>query len=253
MVDKDRCAWTWSEASQPVASRPMISIVMPAHNEEGYLEAAVKGTIDGLRQRQLDFEIIISENGSTDRTRADAEALAAEYPEVRLISSTTADYGLALRTGFLEARGTAVVNFDVDLVDLNFLDRALPQLESGSAVVVGSKRAEGAQDQRGRARKLVTAVFSSVLKLGFGLRISDTHGLKALSRLPVLDQVRACRFNADIFDTELVLRCQRAGLRIDEVPVTVVELRPPRTPIAKRIPRSLLGLARLRLTFWRGS
>jgi hypothetical protein len=60
----------------------------------------------------------------------------------------------------------------------------------------------------------------------------------------------ACRFDGDIFDTELVLRSQRAGLRIEEIPVTVAERRPPRTPIWRRIPRSLLGLLRLRLALW---
>jgi hypothetical protein len=57
--------------------------------------------------------------------------------------------------------------------------------------------------------------------------------------------VEACRSSGDIFDTELILRAERAGLVVREVPVTVVERRPPRTPLVRRIPRSLIGLARL--------
>jgi glycosyltransferase involved in cell wall biosynthesis len=230
----------------------MISIVMPSHNEEGFLAAAVKETITGLRERALDFEIVISQNGSTDRTSEEAEELAAAHPEVRVVTSEIADYGLALRAGFLAARGSVVVNFDVDLVDLDFLDRAVPLLDTDAAAVVGSKRAEGAIDQRGALRKLVTAVFSTILRYGFGLRISDTHGLKALRREPLLPLVESCRFHGDIFDTELLLRSQRAGLRLEEIPVAVEERRPPRTPILQRIPRSLVGLARLRVALWRG-
>jgi glycosyltransferase involved in cell wall biosynthesis len=233
-----------------LACTPVISIVMPSHNEEAYLEGAVKNTVGGLRARNLGFEIIISENGSTDRTGAEASALAEAFDEVRVLRSPTANYGRALRSGFVAARGAVVVNFDVDLVDLEFLDRSLPLIEDGADVVIGSKRTKGAKDERGVTRKLVTAVFSDILRLGFGLRVSDTHGLKALRREPLVNLVSACGFDGDIFDTELVLRCQRAGLRIEEIPVTVEERRPPRTPIWRRIPRSLLGLGRLRLALW---
>jgi hypothetical protein len=115
-------------------------------------------------------------------------------------------------------------------------------------IVIGSKRGPGADDQRRLARKLITTVFSAVLRLGFGLRVSDTHGLKAMRHAPLLGLVDECRFGGDIFDTELILRAERSGLAVREVPVVVSEVRPPRTPIARRIPRTLVGLIRLRLT-----
>jgi hypothetical protein len=93
---------------------------------------------------------------------------------------------------------------------------------------------------------LVTAGFSTVLRFGFGLQISDTHGLKALRRDVLLPLVEQCRFGQDIFDTELIIRAERAGLPVEELPVAVSDTRPPRTPIARRIPRTLAGLARLR-------
>jgi glycosyltransferase involved in cell wall biosynthesis len=226
----------------------MISIVMPAHNEQGYLESAVKEVITGLRDRLLAFEVLIAENGSSDDTAAEAESLAGTYPEVKVLRSPIANYGRALKAGFLAAAGDVVVNFDVDLVDLWFLDRALELMSSGEpAVVVGSKRSAGAEDERPATRRLVTAVFSFVLRHGFGLRTSDTHGLKALRRAPLVPLVKSSRFEGDIFDTELIVRAERAGLVVMEVPVTVADQRPPRTSIASRIPRSMLGLIRLRL------
>lgn len=226
---------------------------MPAHNEESYLAAAVTAVVTGLRERGEEFEVIVVENGSVDRTRVIGSQLEAEVAEVRLLSLADADYGRALRAGFLAARGETVVNFDVDFVDLGFLDEATKVMDSERAViVVGSKRSPGATDDRNSARRVVTAVFSLLLRHGFGLRVSDTHGLKLLARQPLLDVVAACQFGADIFDTELVLRAERRGLHVTEIPVVVSDQRPPRTPIARRIPRSLLGLAKLRLALARG-
>jgi len=116
--------------------------------------------------------------------------------------------------------------------------------------VVGSKRSPGALDLRNRGRKAVTAVFSAILRGAFGLNVSDTHGHKAMRRAELSPLVDACRFSGDIFDTELILRAERAGLGVIEIPVTVTDQRPPRTPIARRIPRSVVGLARLRLALW---
>jgi glycosyltransferase AglD len=239
------------EGQDPVDA-PTLSIVVPAHNEEGYLLAAATRLLDGLRRRGEPFEVLICENGSTDRTAAIAEELSATAPEVRWLQLSTADYGLALRAGFLASRGELVVNFDVDFIDLAFLDRAVVLAQkSDAAVVVGSKRSPGSSDGRVIGRRAVTGVFSLLLHYGFGLRASDTHGLKLLRRAPLVPIVEACRSGADIFDTELVLRAERAGLRVEEIPVQVVEQRPPRTSIAGRIPRTLLGLARLRHALWR--
>jgi hypothetical protein len=98
---------------------------------------------------------------------------------------------------------------------------------------------------------MITTAFSTVLRRGFALNVSDTHGMKAMRRELVLPVVERCRFGADLFDTELVLRAEAAGLGVVEVPVTVVEQRPSRTSIARRALRSVTGLLRLRLALWR--
>jgi glycosyltransferase AglD len=227
----------------------VISVVMPAHNEQDYLDEAVTQVVDGLGARGRPFEIIVSENGSTDNTSEVAEKLAIRYPEVRFLTLPHPDYGQALRAGFLAADGDAVVNFDVDYIDLTFLDEALTLMEAGGGpdIVVASKRTAGAHDTRRIGRRVVTATFSAILRHGFGLQVSDTHGMKLLRRAPLLPLVGASRFGADLFDTELILRAERAGLAVAELPVTVRETRPPRSSIVKRIPRSLAGLVRLKM------
>jgi glycosyltransferase involved in cell wall biosynthesis len=222
---------------------------MPAFNEAEILESSVRAVVDGLRSRDRRFELIVVENGSTDDTAAIADALASTEPEVRAEHCVEADYGRALRTGLLAARGEAVVNFDADFYDLAFLVAAVDRVlaPDGPAVVVGSKRGEGATDERSALRKLATATFSTMLRVGFGLHVSDTHGIKAMRRAAVEPYARACTSGQDLFDTELILRVERAGLGTAEIPVLVTELRPARTSMLKRVPRTLRGLVKLRV------
>ena len=232
----------------------MLSVVMPAHNEESYLDPAVREVDAGLRARGHELEILVVENGSIDETLAIARRLADTVPDLRVLSRPVADYGAALREGMLAARGELVVTFDVDYYDLAFADDALALLAgaaSAPVIVVGSKRAPGARDERPWPRRLVTTVFSTLLRLVFSLSVSDTHGMKAMRRAEVAPILQQCRFRTDLFDTELVIRSERAGLAVAELPVTAQERRPSRTPIWRRVPRTVAGMVVLRIALWR--
>jgi glycosyltransferase involved in cell wall biosynthesis len=232
----------------------MVSVVMPAHNEAGYLETAVREVYAGMRARGHDLELLVVENGSTDDTLAIAGRLAEELRGVRVMSRPPADYGAALRDGLLAAEGQLAVTFDVDYYDLGFVDHALALLTRAGRpadIVVGSKRAPGARDERPWRRRLVTTVYSALVRVGFSLSVSDTHGMKAMRHAAVEPLVERCRFRTDLFDTELVIRSERAGLLVSELPVTAQERRPSRTPIWRRVPRTLGGMVVLRFALWR--
>jgi glycosyltransferase involved in cell wall biosynthesis len=226
---------------------------MPAHNEAGYLETAVRDVHDGLRARHLEFELLVIENGSVDGTLEIARRLATGYPDVRVSTRPVANYGAALREGLLASRGEIVITLDVDYYDLGFVEQAVALLDGPDppVIVVASKRAPGSRDERPWPRRFVTAVFGWLLRVGFSLSVSDTHGMKAMRRDPVEVLVRRGRFESDLFDTELVIRAERAGLPVVELPARAEERRPSRTPIWRRVPRTLVGMVALRLALWR--
>jgi glycosyltransferase involved in cell wall biosynthesis len=230
-----------------VAPSPVLSFVLPAYNEVGLLGSTITNLVTGLDARDVPYEILIVENGSSDGTLRLARLLAAQLDNVRVLSLPRGNYGGALVAGFRAAKGDIVVNFDVDYYDLGFLDTAATLLGSpGCSLVVASKRCAGADDRRPLARRVLTMAFTAALRELVGMPVSDAHGMKAFRRVDVVPLIESCRMRGSIFDVELVVRTGRAGLGLTEVPATVVERRPCRTPVWRRTVEGALGILRLR-------
>lgn len=231
--------------------------MIPVYNEEMVLERAVEAlrrTMEtfGPDATRLPYEIILSENGSSDRTPEIGRALDERYPEVRFRSLGQPNYGRALRAAMLAARGRYVVCDEIDLCDVGFYRAALPRLESGEAdLVVGSKVAPGARDQRPITRRLATRAITLLLRLLVGFRGTDTHGLKAFRREALLPTVRKCVIDKDLFASELVIRAGRDGHPVVEVPIEVRETRPTSIRLFRRVPKVLADLARLAIALQR--
>lgn len=228
------------------APRPRISIVIPIYNEEGILHAAVVDLRERLAPLCWAYEIILAENGSRDRTVELARSLSEKYPEVRALSAGEPNYGKALREGVLAARGEFVLCEEIDLCDTDFHRRAVELLESGRAdMVIGSKLIGGAQDERPLWRHAASIFYTNLLRILLGFRGTDTHGLKAFRRSSLLPVVQACLVEKDVFASELVIRAYRKRLRILEIPVRVMEKRPPSINLFKRVPNVLRSVAKL--------
>src|SRR5687767_13280074 len=167
-----------SPAAAPGAA-PQLSIVIPVYNEEGILRGSVLELQEKLARFKRTYEILICENGSRDRTVEIGREIEAEHPEVRLLSVGQPNYGLAMKTGILEARGTYVVCDEIDLCDTEFYARALALLEgSDTDLVVGSKCMVGSNDERPLVRRLGTRVYNQLLRTACQYKGTDTHGLK---------------------------------------------------------------------------
>jgi len=219
-----------------------ISVILPVHNEQAILESQVFAMHGALKSLGRRYEIVVVENGSTDRTPAICQELSQRYSEIRTISSDRADYGAALRDGILNARCEVVIIFNVEFWSFEFVSIALTALETRS-LVIGSKSAPGAHDDRPALRRLITKTYNGCLRLVWGFQGTDTHGMKAFHREEVVPVVLNCKCSGFVFDTELVLRCERAGLRRLELPTDVKELRAPSlTALLRRVPSVVRNL-----------
>ncbi|MFT3774131.1 MAG: glycosyltransferase family 2 protein [Minicystis sp.] len=230
----------------PGAKPPRISIVIPVYNEQAILHAAVVDLRERLAPLGWSYEIILAENGSRDETLVIAAELHHKYPEVRFFSQGEPNYGGAMRRGIEIARGEIVICDEIDLCDTDFHRHAVELLETGKFdMVIGSKLTQGAHDERPFARHAASQLYNGMLRVTLGFKGTDTHGLKAFVRAPLLPIARACVVEKDVFASEFVIRAYRAGLRVREIPVRVLEKRPPSINLVKRVPNVLKSLAKL--------
>src|SRR5688572_8448563 len=231
------------------SSAPHVSVVIPVYNEEGILRGSVLELREKLRPFGWGYELLLCENGSRDRTVEIGKELEAEYPEVRMISVGQPNYGLAMKTGILEAHGQFVICDEIDLCDTEFYARALALLErTDTDLVVGSKCMVGSNDQRPLVRRVGTRVYNGLLRTVCRYRGTDTHGLKAFKREVLLETARRCQLDRDVFASEFVIRAHREKKKVVEIPFAVREKRAPSINLIKRVPHVLKSVARLAIS-----
>jgi len=223
----------------------MISIVIPVYNEASIVRESALDLCRRLDELGWDYEIILAENGSRDGTLRVLRELSSERPRIRFLHEPEPNYGKALKRGILEARGETVICDEIDLCDVGFYLRALPILGEGADLVIGSKAMKGANDARPLVRRLATRVITVLLRLITGFKGTDTHGLKAFKRERLEEVARACVVDRDLFASELVIRAQRMGRDVREIPIALRERRPPSTALLRRVPQVLKGLIAL--------
>ena len=228
---------------------PHVTIVIPVYNEEGILRGSVLELEDKLRRFGWSYELLLCENGSRDRTVEIGRELEAEHPQVRMLSVGAPNYGLAMRQGILEARGTFVVCDEIDLLDTEFYARAMALLErSDTELVVGSKAMVGSHDQRPLFRRAATRFYNGMLRVVCHYGGTDTHGLKAFRREALLETARRCVLDRDVFASEFVIRAHREGKKVVEIPFAVREKRPPSINLVKRVPHVVKSVAKLAIS-----
>lgn len=229
-------------------TRPSFAIIIPIHNEAGFVGPALEQITSQVDLVSKNYRIVLVENGSTDDTYAEASGWKGTGARIDVLQLPTPDYGLAMREGMrLIDDCDWLVTFDIDYFSGPFVRQMLENAES-TDVVIASKRAPGSDDRRPLIRRLGTRVFNFILRTAVGSKVSDTHGIKAFRATMVNELLPKVILTQDLFDTELVIRAEKLGFRIVEVPIVVEELRAARSSYISRIPRTLKGVYRLRQT-----
>jgi glycosyltransferase involved in cell wall biosynthesis len=243
-------ALTAIDASPPAGpATPLVDIVVPVYNEAHVLEASIY-RLHGYLSASFPFSwrITIADNGSTDDTFAVAQDLAAELPGVAAIHLDIPGRGRALRVAWSASDAEVVAYTDVDLsTDLDaLLPLVAPILSGHSDVAIGSRLAPGARVVRGPRREVLSRVYNLLVRTVLRAEFRDAQcGFKAVSRRAAGALLPDVQDEAWFFDTELLVRAQRAGLRIHEVPVDWTEDTDSRVVLWRTIVDDLRGIWRL--------
>lgn len=202
-----------------------ISIIMPAYNEEAHIYENILETRNVFEEEHEDFEIIIVDDGSSDRTYQNSQKAADEFPDVMVVKQPhNMGKGWALRKGFEKATGNYVVFLDSDL-DLH--PRQIHLLfdimdKNQADVVIGSKRHPDSRLNYPKDRKIISSGYFFLVKMMFGLPLRDTQtGLK-LFKYEVLENVfpKIC-VKRYAFDLEVLVVAHHKGYKIAESPIVL--------------------------------
>lgn len=203
--------------------RPLLSIVIPAHNEALRLPPSLAKIDAFLKTQPFEAEVIIVENGSKDDTIGVANAFAETHPYVHVISVDTRGKGLAVKAGMLAAHGDFRFICDVDLsMPIEEITRFLPPHTDGYDILIATREGKGARRiDEPEYRHFMGRVNNWIIRMTAVRGFDDTQcGFKMFSRPSAEDLFSVQRMSGIGFDVELLFVAKRRGYRIKEVPIT---------------------------------
>lgn len=195
---------------------PGISVVLPAYNEEENVPKTVGEVVEALKGITQDYEIIVVDDGSKDRTAEVTRELALIHPGVRLVAhEVNRGYGAAVHSGFYAATKELVFMTDADnQFDVSEISKLLPHVGEAD-LVIGYR----AKRQDPFIRKLNALGWCWLINLLFGYTARDVDCAFKLFRREILDNI-TIESRGATFSAEFLVRAKRKGYRIREVPVS---------------------------------
>ena len=202
--------------SEMASATPRLTLVFPAYNEAENLPTLLESAVQIGERLGGDFEIVIVNDGSRDRTADLLSTWSARDPRITSVHhEVNRGYGAALRTGLRQARGELVFFSDADLqFDLAEISKLLEHTEEVE-IVVGYR----APRRDPWARRLIAWVWGSIVRVLFDLPIRDIDCAFKVFRREVLDAIPIESIGAFV-NTEILARAGAAGFRIKQIPVT---------------------------------
>lgn len=206
------------------SSSPHLSIVIPAYNEEKRLHDTLIQIADYLSRQSYAYEVIVSDDGSTDSTLSLAESFASDHPWLKVIHHPdNHGKGAAVQRGMLEAAGEYVLMCDADLATpIEELDGFRKYMEAGADVVIASRPLRESQLVRRQPiyREMAGRAFNLAVQIMAVPGIHDTQcGFKFFTREAAQQLFSMSVRQGWDFDIEILFLARRFGYRIAEVPV----------------------------------
>lgn len=201
------------------ADRPRLTFFFPAYNEEENVEQTVRRALDEIGPLVDSMEVLIVDDGSTDRTPQLADTLVAADARVRVVHQPNRGYGGALQAGFANAHGELIGFSDGDLqFDLREMSRLLDRLADGSRPV------DGVIGYRVRRRDplhriFIAKTYNTIVSVLFALRVRDIDCAMKLFRREVFDGLPLTS-EGPFLSAELLIKLRARSARLAQVGVT---------------------------------
>lgn len=199
-------------------AKPSISLVFPAWNEEEYVERAITRALTVLSKLSGDFEIVVVDDASTDRTLEILQRVAQAHPQVRVLHhEVNQKLGGALKTGFSATTKDVIVYSDIDLPwDLHELERALHLMQYLEADMLCAFRLD--RTSEGLKRIVYSFVYNSLVGALFDVQIKDINFSFKVIHRRVLESLEL-KSSGSFIDAELVVKAIRNGFRVFQMGV----------------------------------
>jgi glycosyltransferase AglD len=201
---------------------PEVTAIIPVFNDRTSLERALPESIRILEQITPRFEIIVAEDGSTDGSADVVREYSHKDARVRLLhSDSRLGRGKALNRAICEARGEIVCYYDVDLAtNMQHLSELVTAIQNGADISTGSRLLPSSDTMRTGGREIASRSYNFLVRLLLSSQIFDHQcGFKGFRRdrtLPLLPTIRSDHW---FWDTEILVRAQRTGYKVNEFPV----------------------------------
>ena len=207
--------------------KPFLSVVIPTFNEEARIAGTLDSVIEYLVSRDYQWEVVVADDGSTDRTAQLVGRVIVEHSNVRVLRLPHRGKGWAVKNGMLAAEGEFRLLCDADLsVLIELVERLLPLFDAtsggaGSDIVLGSREASGAARIGEPSRRhLMGRVFNRIVSLLAVPGLTDTQcGFKCFRGETAQDLFPRLTLDGFAFDVELLHLARKLGLPYSEVGV----------------------------------
>ncbi len=201
---------------------PVVSILIPAYNEERRLPKTLASVKSFVERQRVPIEVIVVNDGSTDRTARLVRAGMEIWPALRLVDAPHRGKGGAVRAGVLAARGQFVAIADADLsMPVEQFTRFNAQVFARCDVAIGSREAPGSRRFNEQVyRHLMGRFFNLLVQMLLLSGIKDTQcGFKVLRRSVALELCRSQTIDGWAFDVEWLVIARLRGYAIEEIPI----------------------------------
>ena len=199
-----------------------IVLVLPVYNEDKILSNSVN-TLYRFMANNIkdDWQIIIANNGSTDNTKKIAQSLSRRLPKVTLIDLEVKGRGNALKQAWQNSHSDIYAYCDIDLAtDISHIKELFEAVSRGNDIAVGSRYIGQANAKRTFLRLMLSKGYNFLAWVMFNTKIKDLQcGFKAVNLRVVDELLPKLRDNHWFFDTELLLKAEKQGYRVKEIPV----------------------------------